>query len=252
MFKKSIRPTIKLKHLEIVGASKVNYAKAMTDIFGYKNSWISKKLRFAKTMKLAFHAVKEIQDIDISKLTLTEDCPINTPMSIDYICFGAMMELQQLLGGDLSETDLSEHISRAIAIACFEVNNESDYSSGSKDFEKFQKKILGKSLVQMMGLYNWIVSSIKESATTWSERFMSVEVLDEDYAKAGGDRMAQFNVITTLKSICQEFNVPLGKAELVSYNLVQTNSYANATSSRIQDDMRILKEAKFKAKRNNN
>ena len=93
------------------------------------------------------------------------------------------------------------------------------------------------------------MNSIAESAKMWSERFLSVEVLDADYEQANGSRMAQFSVILSVKAMCKEFNIPFKDAWQLSYNLVQTNSYANATSGKIQDDMRILKEAKMKQSR---
>ena len=104
----------------------------------------------------------------------------------------------------------------------------------------------------MFGLYNWIVRNLTTSAEDWNKRFFSVEVSDQDYETAGGHRMAQFNVITTIKSICEDFNLPFKEAWQLSYNLIQTNSYAKATQNHIQDQMRILKEGKMNAKRGNN
>ena len=101
-----------------------------------------------------------------------------------------------------------------------------------------------------MGLFNWITKSLEESITMWNDRFSSVALDDPDYDQAGGDRMGQFNVVNTIKGICNDFNLPFEKAWLMSYNLVQTNNYSQATASRIQDDLRIYKEAKLKAQRN--
>tara|TARA_R110000744_G_scaffold373093_1_gene485110 strand:- start:19 stop:774 length:756 start_codon:yes stop_codon:yes gene_type:complete len=251
MFGKKVLPVIKLRHLGVIGAEKVDYAQAMEDIIGYKNNWFSKKYRFITKFRQTFELVEAIRKVDVSNIQWTEDCPIDKPANIDFISFQAMMELQALLDGGLEEDKLSDNISKTIAISCFESNLEDSYSSDSFEFKAFQEYILDMPLVEMFGLYNWIVESINESAKIWSERFLSVEVLDPDYEQANGSRMSQFSVILSIKSICKEFNIPFKDAWLLSYNLVQTNSYSNATAGKIQDDMRILKEAKMKQSRQN-
>lgn len=241
---------IKLKHLPIIGSDKIEYSEVMTEIVGYDNTWISKKRHFKKDFKTAFDLVEAIRNVDISKVEWTEDCPIDKPANIDFICFQAMMELQALLDGGLEEESLVDNVTKTIAISCFEAcNKEEDYSSDSEAFEKFQERILDMPLIDMFGLYNWITTSVMESATMWSERFLSVEVQDADYDLANGHRMVQFNVIMSIKNICSDFNIPFKEAWLLSYNLVQTNSYSKATSTKIQDDMRILKENRMKQTR---
>jgi hypothetical protein len=245
------KPIIKLKHLSIVGASKVDWAQAMLDIVGYKNNWLLRKYFFVKHFTQVFGMVEEIRKIDVSTVEWSEDCSIHKPVNIDFICFQAMMELQALLDGGLEEYELSNNISKVIAISCFQACHSVDYSSDGEEFKQFQSHILDQPFVEMFGLYNWIIESINESTRLWSERFLSVEVLDQDYEQAGGDRMSQFNVTLSIKSICKEFNLPFKEAWLVSYNLVQSNSYSNATAGKIQDDMRILKEARMKQSRQN-
>ena len=161
-----------------------------------------------------------------------------------------MMELQAILGAEV-EHNVQDRIAKVIAVSTFEVNNKVDYISEGEPFDKYLNKVLNQDLIHMMGLFNWIVDAVQESSKTWDERFLSVHLDDEDYERASGDRMAQFNVINTIKSICSEFNVPFKEAWLMSYNLVQTNSYNNATAAKIQDDVRILKEIKLKAQKNN-
>jgi hypothetical protein len=245
------KPIIKLKHLGVIGAEKVDWAQAMIEIVGYRNNWFSKKYHFVKHFTQVFGLVEEIRKTDVSTVEWTEDCPIDKPANIDFISFQAMMELQALLGGGLEEESLSDNISKTIAISCFAACLDMDYDSDSEEFKQFQIYILEQPIVEMFGLYNWIVNSISESDKMWSERFLSVEVLDADYEQANGNRMSQFNVILSIKAICKEFNIPFKDAWQLSYNLVQTNSYSNATAGKIQDDMRILKEAKMKQSRQN-
>jgi hypothetical protein len=243
-----ILPQVKLKHLNIVGSEDVDYSKAMTEIAGYKNTWLSKRIRFVNKFSIVFLLIAEIRKMDISKIEESKDCKIKRPVNIDFICFQAFMELQAQLSGEISGEGTQGAIAKAIATATYESNNEDDYKGGeSKEFLKWQNKILNQPLTEMMGLFNWITKSLEESITTWNERFSSVSIDDPEYDQAGGDRMGQFNVINTIKGICTDFNVPFKEAWLMSYNLVQSNNYAQATASRIQDDMRIYKEVKLKA-----
>ena len=76
---------------------------------------------------------------------------------------------------------------------------------------------------------------------------MSVEVVDKNLASVGGDALHQFNVINTIKSICNDFNVSEKEAWHISYNLAMTNSYSKAYEGYLQDQIRIKQEAKMKA-----
>lgn len=246
-------PVINLRHLPIVGSEKIEYSRVMSEIVGYTNTWYSKRFRFAKDFLLATKLIRDIAKIDVSTVEWTEECQIKKPVNIDFISFQAMMELQAVLEqGITDESLLADNISKIIAIACFSAEIEGDYKSDGEAFTQLQERILDQPLIQMFGLYNWIIDSVDESAKMWSQRFLSVEVSDPDYEQANGHRMNQFNVIVSVKSICKEFNIPFEKAWQMSYNLVQTNSYANATATKIQDDMRILKEAKMKQQRRQN
>lgn len=251
MFKKTkILPVVRLKHLELIAQDEVEYAKTMQEISGYKNNWFRRKSRFLKAFAANFVLVKQVRDVDIMKLEESEDCKLKRPINIDFVCFQAMMELQAILG---SEDDgiLSLKIAKVIAAATFESNNKIDYTSEGEDFNNYVDRILNYDLLHMMGLFNWITKSLEESAQMWNERFASVHIDDEDYEFAAGNRMAQFNIINTIKGICSEYNVPFKEAWLMSYNLVQTSSYSSATASKIQDDLRMVKEAKLKTQRNN-
>ena len=252
MKKIKVLPSIKLKHLDVISQETPEYATIMKEELGFKNNWFKRKFHFINNFKTAFLLINEVRGIDPTKLTWTEECPIEKPDSIDFITFQAMMELQALLNGAKDVKDITDLIAQSITIACFSANHTKlDYDSECEAFEKFKNKILNYKYVDMMGLYNWIVKSLTESADDWNQRFFSVEVKDVDYELAGGHRMSQFNVIMTIKTICEEFNLPFKEAWQLSYNLVQTNSYAKATQAHIQDQMRILKEGKMNAKRGN-
>ena len=160
------------------------------------------------------------------------------------------MELQSLLGAANQDSEMVEVATQAIAIVCYSENHKGDYISDGEQFKKFKQKILNSDLKQMFGLFNWIVEDTQRSTDDWNQRFFSVELKDPEYEQAGGSRMSQFNVIMSIKSICADFNLPFKDAWQLSYNLVQTNSYAKATQNHIQDNMRQIKEAKFNAKRN--
>lgn len=247
-----MKPIIKLKHLPIIGAEQLNYKDVMTEIFGYKNNWFARKFTFIKSFKAAYSLVENFRQMDPTKLKWNEEtCPIKKPVNVDYISFQAMMELQALMGEIDVKGDISKAIAKIIAVTCYSANHEGDYVSEGKQFEQFQKQILNHPFDEMFGLYNWIVEGVTNSVSDWDERFFSVEIEDKDYAAAGGARMSQFNVISTIKAICHDFNLPFKEAWQMSYNLVQTNSYAKATQNHIQDNMRMLKESKMNAQRGN-
>ena len=248
--KKKLLPEVKLKHLHLMAASTPNYKEIMTEVVGYKNNWFSRKWRFVSQFKVAFMLTQEMRDVDPAKLEWQEKtCPIKKPANVDFITFQAMMELQALLGGGATEENMLQVITDSITIVCYSENHEGDYKSDGKEFQDFKNKILNSSFKEMFGLYNWIVKDCERSVEDWNQRFYSVELEDPDYHQAGGERMAQFNVITTIKNVCEDFNLPFNEAWQLSYNLVQTNSYAKATQNHIQDNMRQIKEARMNASR---
>ena len=71
--------------------------------------------------------------------------------------------------------------------------------------------------------------------------------MTHEYNQANGGAMDQFNVIRTIKNLCKDFNVDYYQAWQLSYALTQTSSYDSATEGYVQDKLRKIKEAKFKA-----
>jgi len=232
-----------------VKIGRIDHAEIMRDLLGYTNNWFTRKFLFLRYFKKAFLITRELEDIDPLKVEWSENCKIKRPKSIDFISYRAMMELQMTINNISDEDDVIDLIAKVISISCYGENIEGNYNSNTELFKEFRDGVLSEPALHMFGLYNWIMKSIEESSEVWDKRFFSVEVVDEDYLKAGGSSMNQFNVINTVKSICQDFNLTYDEAWQMSYNLVQTNSYAKATANYIQDQMRILKEIKMKRER---
>lgn len=233
---------VRLKHLDLLLQEEPQYDKAMSEVYGYQNNWFTRKWNFMKKFKKAFVMINTLRGMDPQKLPLTDKCPIKYPSNIDFISFQAMIELQAHLNQTVDEKAPSKSIAKTIAITCYQHHYDLDrYDSDSQKFKDFYTWILNQNYLHTFPLFNHIAEALQTSAESWNERFFSVEVTDEDWDLAGGSRMGQFNVITTLKHLCEDFNVSHEDAWQISYNLVQTNSYAKATQNHIQEQMRVLK-----------
>jgi len=241
--------TLRLIDLDNVSSNKPDIAIIMTEIIGYNNFYIGRKYRFRKAFRKAYFLLREARNINPKNVLMDNRCKIKVPDVIDNITFRAMMELKSILGGNLSKNSYSEYMALIITVACYSENNNGEYSSSSIKFKRFYNRIMQSPLWQMVGIFNHIESEVLKSNLEWEKRFLSVAVDDEDYEKAGGNRMQQFNVINTIKNVCNDFNLSYEKAWQISYSLTQTNSYAKATANHIQEQMRILKEIKMKASR---
>lgn len=241
---------VKLKHLDLLLQDQPDYAGAMSEIYGYNNNWFTRKWNFAKKFQKAYVMVQQLRNIDPNDLEITDDCPIIRPQNIDFISFQAMMELQAHLGQGMDDKLPAKMIARTIAIACYQSQYKlKKYDSEGQGFIQYENWILNQDYLQVFPVFTWIVKQLEESTETWNERFFSVEILDEDWELANGNRMSQFNVIQTLKGLCQDFNIPIEEAWQISYNMVQTNSYAQATLNHIQDQMRRVKELRMQSTR---
>ena len=85
------------------------------------------------------------------------------------------MEIQALAQ---DENDMQDYIANIISKACFSENYKVDYSSNIDEYKEFKKLILNSSLIDMMGIYNWVVKAIGASNIEWKKRFLSVQVDD--------------------------------------------------------------------------
>lgn len=242
---------LRLIDLENISQPEVDYSKIMIEVLGYRNPLIGRKYVFEKKFKQAILLVEEAKQIVIKDIQWTEDCVIKRPNSIDNITFRAMMEIQALLSSNHGKS-VTQLMIEMISIACFSENVKEDYSSNTQSFKDFTHKVSQCNLIHMLGLYNWIDKELEQSALRWEKLFLSVQLEDKDYEMAGGSRMKQFNVLLTVKSLCQEFNCTYDQAWQMSYALTQTNSYAKACQGFTQDQMRRIKEARMKQTRDAN
>jgi len=246
-----MREKFKLKHLNILtqeDESKRDLSILMVDILDYKNSIFGKVNWFVKNFIKIKKIVEEVNEIDYTKIALNEDSNIKRPSSINDISYLAMLDLQRVISQD-SYGDISEHIAKVISIATHDENRETNYYNDSKlSNDRFQKILLEQPMFDMIALYNWILKEIEKVSLDWEKLFMSVQVIDKDLESVGAD-MSQFNVLNTIKSNCEDFNVSEKEAWGISYNLTMTNNYSKAYTSYIQEQIRIKQEAKIEARR---
>lgn len=244
-----MRDKLKLRHVDVLaemGDDKKELLLLMLDVFGYKNTFFGRSRMYLNCLFKPSILTQDITSIDYKDMELNEDSHIVKPENIDSISYLAMLDLNGIYSSG-SRENLSLYIANINAIATYEGNRISKYSMNSKSFKRYRDNLLELNLFDMMGLYNWVVDSLEESSNNWNERFLSVEVVDKNLASVGGDALHQFNVINTIKSICNDFNVSEKEAWHISYNLAMTNSYSKAYEGYLQDQIRIKQEAKMKA-----
>lgn len=238
---------IRLMDLENVSSENVDIPELMIGAYGYKSKSVLRAILSQKLFKKVYNDINKVRSTDVSKIAFKE-CSIAKPDNIEKISYSAMMNLSRLFS-QKSNLPLSEHLSEIIATSCFSANVKNDFDTESKQYKYFKNKILNSPIVEMFGLYNWIVKSYEKSNKEWEERFFSVEVEDPDYELAGGKRMAQFNVLNTLKKICVDFNRNDKEAWQMPFYMVQMNNYEAASKAYTQHQMSLLKEIKMKSER---
>lgn len=241
----------KLKHLDFVVEDeplKWNVPKLMVEILNYKKSFFRKKAHFLNTFKTMMRIIKEVRRREHTTYKLNEDSPINSPDSVDEISYLAMLNLQGAIKQD-SDSSIAQYISNVISIVTYTSTTGNDYKPDSEDFLNFKESIKEESMSDMIGLYNWTLEDFKRSNKDWGDRFFSVEVVDKDYDRAGGQELSQFNVINTVKTLCADFNTPEKDVWNFSYAMVMTNSYSKAYSTYITENIKKFKEAEIKKNR---
>ncbi len=245
--KKINEPSIKLKHLGLISTENVDFKPILFDNYRY-NRWkfwkIFELVRFTKQLTLK---INEVRQMDFKKVDEVEGCLIKRPENIDLISFEAMIEIQQFIeGADTENENIETLISNVIAMACFSANYSKDFDIEGEDYKNFLKAVLNTDLVQMMGLYQWVTVALNESSEYWNKRFEEVNVEDKDYAQAGGNLLNQFNVLNTIKSTANDFNITYKEALQMSYGMTQANSLSKATASFVQHNMEKIIEARMK------
>ena len=241
---------LKLKHIDVlaeVDESKRDLSSLMLDVFDWKYTFFGKKKKFLDLAKKSHDLAVEVSQIDYKEIEVNENSHIVKPGNIDAISYLAMLDLIAEKSKGYEES-LALHIASVNAIATYEENKISKYSIASKSFERYRDSLLDQNMFDMIGLFNWVTESLSVSSKNWNERFMSVEVRDKYLDSVGGSALNQFNVVNTIKSICNDFNVSEKDAWYISYNLVMTNNYSKAYEGYLQDQIRIKREAEMKAK----
>lgn len=243
----------KLRHIDLVISKPIQYMKLLEDMFNYKHTWFNRIFRYKKAFEKIYKYVKYFQQLSPKDLDYMEGSRIKKPSSIDNITFIAMMEINMLFSNEgNSERPIGELMAEVISIVCYSANVNQNFDIDSYSFKKFKKHVENQPAYQMIGLYNWIDKEIRESGKLWTELFFDVEVIDKDYMAAGGDSMKAFNVINSIRSICEDFNVTYKEAWQMTYSVTQTSSLSRATSAFIQDKMSKIKEARMKAQQKKN
>lgn len=236
----------KFKYLKIFTEKEINYAYLMKEFLGYKNRKFFRKIIFKHYFKKAYNLVKEVEKIDITKIEYKEDNPIKVLNSVEDISYMAMIEINALINSDLEPLDLMlEIVSRIVFSAYF----KEDYSSTSPNFIKLKESINNHDFTDVSAVYNKSISEMNEKGDIWKNRFFDVEVIDADYDRANNGLMTQFNIIETLKSLCNDFNCDLNKAWQIPYSFVQTNNLSKASRHYVQDQLRQIKEQKMRSER---
>ena len=243
-----MKDRFKLKHLDIIlDESNKDIATLMVDILDYKNSLFGKAKFFVKNFSKLKVITTELENMDFESIPLNKNSHIKCPNSINEISYLQMLNLKGLIENE-TELSMSNYMANVIAIATYSENRSSLYKPDSKSFNLYIENLMNISMIDMIGLYTHILKDIEKTTKDWNERFMSVEVIDKDLEDAGGAGLSQFNVINTIKGICQDFNIDDEMAMYKSYSLVMTNSYSKAYAGFIQENIRIKKEADYIAK----
>lgn len=245
---------LRLKDLEVIDTNKIDYSYIVYRILGYENSFIDKYIFRSRELRRAYRKairlVKKAQAVSPNHKEYINESNIKTPTSIDYTTFMARMEIHAIIDRGVVTTT-SDLISHIVAIASFStMYPKHDYNSNGMRFERLKNQILNQPVDEMIHLYNWIVESLKESSEEWGRRFNAVEVVNEHYEAVSGSQLqSPFNVISTIRDLCNDFNVTYDEAWQLSYAVTQTNSLSKATSRYVQDLMRVRMEAKMKRQR---
>lgn len=248
-----MRDKFKLRHLDILieeDPEKRDTSILMKEILGYKQSFFSKTKWFLKNFVKIKEITNEIVSIKYEDIELDKEHHIKYPAAIDHISYLQMVNLQSLTNSP-NDFTMSEHMARVIAIATYSENKFSKYEPESESFIRYKNYILESKMFSMIGLYTFIMNGLEKVGKSWDEKFLSVEVIDEDLEAHGGEQLQQFNIINTIKTICSDFNCDESEAWHKSYYMVMSNSYSKAYANYIQKQIQITKEAQIRSKQIN-
>jgi len=233
---------LKLKRLENLLSENIDYPKLIKEL-GFKKGLFDFRGRKMKEKFLIF--AKQIQAINIHEVRVNPECKIDIP-DFDDISFIAMLELQALDKDNISVIDC---IASFISILCFKTYSKRPFDIDSIAYKSFKKIVLNQPALDMIGLYNALDKELKDYMEHWDKLFEKQYIYDPDWIEAGGEKMGVFNTLTTIKSVCKDFNIPYPEAWQLGYGIVQTNALSKATQDKIQHTMMNIKEKKMRAKR---
>lgn len=236
----------KLKHIGLI-SDKVDVSLIMTQVFGYKNTWIDRHIMFRYKIGRIIPIIENILKKDISKVQLSDKCTIRYPKNIDGLSFQCRLEIGNIKGGD---TNIGDRIIDIITLACFSTHHQATFNSDSKLFAAFRDYVSNQSLIDMFGLYNDIETKLLNSNELWNGEFLKMKVVDLDYDEANGPAiMGRFNLLESAKKIQRDFQVSYKEAFLTPYGLVQWNNLQSASGVCVEDRMRVIKERKMRMSR---
>jgi hypothetical protein len=239
---------LRLKDLTKISGEVVDVPGVVSEVVGFRKKRFFNKYYFGIAIRKAMTLITVGRNLDLTTLSLSDDCKIKVPANIDNITFRAMVELQSVIGNSNEDSDVVDVMASVIAITCYSQNiNDKYYDSECDAFKEFKERILNEPMEHMVGLYNYITETTRVSQLEWKKRFMSVEIESEDMRQAGVSALQQFTIINTIKTMCADFNCTYDGAWQMSYAVSQTNSYAKASTDHVHENLRILKEHKMKA-----
>lgn len=233
----------KLKHLDLITMDELPLDKIMVEVFGYKNTWFNKLFLLRGKFIKVHSLILELNELRLDDMVTPIDCELIVPSNVDSLTFQGRLDIGNLKGS------YSERVAGTIAICTFETTHKVKYKKSAL-FEKYREHIMGKPLVEMVGLYNDILKKLNESNTKWEKMFMQVSVEDKHYDEANGSMwIGRFNLLKTQKKIFVDFGEGLKTAFDLPYDLIQWNNLESASQSYVHELMSKSKEREMRMKR---
>ena len=238
---------VKLKHFDLVIGKEVDYQNIMTEIFGYKNTWLDRKLLFSYKFKEIYKVIEELREVDTSKLALGITTTIKVPENVDTASYQARLEASMAM-----EKSGVDKVATVIATICFEKQFGRQFDSDSRLFKEYKQSILNKPLLEMMAVFNVILAKLNQSIELWNKLFKSVEVIDPVYESVGGPNILnRFSVQSTVKTMISDYGFSYKEVFMQQYLLIQTNLWEHQCRAFVNDLMTKHKERQMKAERRN-
>jgi len=238
---------VKAKHLNIITSEEIDYKKAMTEIFGYKNTFWDRKFLFPFKMRMIYKILSQVKEMKVEEYGKTHNSRIKIPSKIDNISYQARLEIDTIRRGN---ADLMNKIVDEVALATFEESFSRKFDSDSYAYKRYREFILERPLLEIIFSYNQIETALVESDKLWNTLFQQTQVIDKDYENVGGpDILGRFNMLSTVKKTIADFNVSYKEAFLMPYVLIKTNTWETSCKTFVQHLMTEAKERSMRAQR---